>query len=238
MSIQLFRPLKMLTGKPIIFNEFCHYLDPEHKSYRPFIIFYDDKQDCYYYLKARDARKSDGSLKTIYNMDSPYFRGEVFIKGTNEKYSLLEKDSLIDCSQIFKIDRDYLEMIVDTNHITYKKTNQLKDQDINKILEGVATCMLQVPPYLSIIEVSPAEKCFPVADSLYLCPEKLTDTNYLYDRGWIFIKDGLKPQDFELTTEKLEYAKDFCRMFLNEYFPEEIENFENLQDISYSQGGQ
>ena len=54
--LQLWKPLLMLKDKNnlVIFDEIGLKI-PENKGFRPFVIFYDDKEDCYYYLRSRGA---------------------------------------------------------------------------------------------------------------------------------------------------------------------------------------
>ena len=64
--LELWKPLLILKNKnnPVVFdiagNKFSdepinNYIRPEVDNNHPFVISYDDKEDCYYYLKARGA---------------------------------------------------------------------------------------------------------------------------------------------------------------------------------------
>ena len=55
--LELWKPLLVLKDKnnPVLFNEIGFKYNNPNKNLRPFVIFYDDNDDCYYYLKARDA---------------------------------------------------------------------------------------------------------------------------------------------------------------------------------------
>ncbi len=231
-KVEEWKLIKVLNGTSILFNCFCHFMDPEHEQYIPLIFFYEDKENSYYYLKARKARYSDGSLIKSGSINKSDFDGEVLVNGTNEKLSLIENDLLIDCSQIYKIEVDYMESLIDINHIAYKRTNILSNDRINKIVEGLLWCIMQKHPYLSIIEVTPNKDYLPEANSLYLCKPKFKKTNEGYDMGYIFIKSGLVPSDFKITENKLNNAYIFCEMFLNRYCANRLEEFESIQGIN------
>ncbi len=228
-NLQVWKPIIIVNGKAIIFNEFCYYRDPEYKYLTPLIIHYDEQEDCYYYLKAREAISSNDSLKRIYNIGSATFKGEVYIKGTHINNTLLEKDSLIDCSQIFKIEASYLESLVDTNHILNQTSNILAQEHINKIIDGLKWCIMQKPLYLSIIEVFKGKNDLPEAESLYLCDKKWAHANELSHGDYYFIKKDKSPSDFKLTADKINNSLKIARIFITKFFPQELDKFNSIK---------
>jgi hypothetical protein len=162
----------MLKDKlnPVLFNEIgIKYATKwgQEKGFRPFIIFYDNKNDTYWYIKARGALNKN----TKYNKSEykKIEKAEILIKEADE--GLFKKESYIDCSQIFQIDADLLESLVDKESKLYSETSILNKDQQNLILNKINDCVNEEPPYLSILEV------YKMGDelkgvSIYLCPEK------------------------------------------------------------------
>ncbi len=253
--LPLWKPLLTLKNKnnPVIFTELedKYSTDAEIKKLgrtkvsdeHPFVIFYDDNEDCYYYLKARSFYYH--SNKTITKNEKPW---EVMVKRT-ENFGLFAMDSLVDCSQIFKCNRELLESLIDTNDDYYKNTDILNNHYINKIKEITLNCIMQVPPYLSIIEVKLNNNGETYAKSLYLCEEKINEIEEQIKEYPVDVNIDLdfyvSKKDSKYNEERLRYQNgiNFCEMFLNEYFPNLLEEFKNIQEINQDnsqnhQGGQ
>ena len=230
--LELWKPLKTLNDRrnPVIFNELGQaYLGD--KSLRPFIIFYDDHEDCYYYIKAR-------TLKQF----SKIQKGEIIIKQTISSEGLFTNDSLVDCSQIFKCERQLLESLIDTNDKLYKSTFILPDNDIKRILESINENIMEIPPYLSIVEVKMDDKNNTYGESLYLCNEKYLDVEQkIYDD--IYNGDDIhdltdlksnKNDKYSFQRSCYNTGINFCKLFLEEYFENEIDEFNSLQGLDKS----
>ena len=241
--LDLWKPIKTIKSKPIIFTETGMYYDQKNyfNNYRPFVIFYDDKEDCYWYLKARDAFDDFGNPKFNTNTLNNSYK-EVLIKSTHKKNSLFTKDSLVDCSQIFKIDASLLEKIIDYDDILYKQTQPLELENIEKILNKIADNIFEVPPYLSIVEVY-SDRSYYIenntfstmyGDSIYLHPSKYEYLKNQYFNGDIEIPKNKTIKDFEFNDSKLKEAIRFCEMFLKEYFPDKLQEFRKAQGIESS----
>lgn len=168
--LELWKPLLLLKNKnnPVLFNEIGFKYDNPNKNLRPFIIFYDDSEKCYYYLKARDAIITNQNHPK-YGQYKKKFKGELLIKPSLN--GLLTKDSYVDCSQIFKMQIQELESLIDKDSFIFKQTTQLSDFYIKEIKDMIKFCVMQIPPYLSIIEVKINENNGTYAKSLYLCDE-------------------------------------------------------------------
>jgi len=171
--LELFKPLKILKDSlnPVLFNEAAiAYPDNSSgfsKGLRPFVIFYDEKNDTYWYIKSRDAIATNKKYKYKYK-----FKGEILIKEANT--GLFEKESYVDCSQIFKIEANLLESLVDKEADLYEKTRVLNENQQKIILNKINKFVNEEPPYLSIIEVYKVGDKLK-ANSLYLCPKKFKD---------------------------------------------------------------
>ena len=234
--LELWKPLKTLNDRnnPVIFNELGQGYFGD-KSLRPFIIFYDDKEDCYYYIKAR-------TLKQF----SKIQKGEIIIKQTISSEGLFTNDSLVDCSQIFKCERQLLESLIDTNDKLYKSTFILPDNDIKRILESINENIMEIPPYLSIVEVKLDNKDNTYGESLYLCDEKYLDVEQkiyddIYNGDDIHDLTDLKSNindKYSFQRNRYNTGINFCKMFLNEYFPNEIEEFIKIQDLQKSKSNE
>ena len=236
--LELWKPLLVLKDKnnPVIFDDLGFKYERD-KSLRPFIIFYDDKQDCYYYLKARNAEYQD--FKTKQTKLKKQFKGEIFVSQSD--FGLLSKDSYVDCSQIFKCNRELLESLIDVEDELFKITNELFDFDKSEIKDKIKECIFEIPPYLSIIEVKMDNQGNTYGESLYLCDEKLDYYNEELD-FYVEIASNFKLKQF--LSNKSNYSSwsnnrfnngiEFCKMFLNEYFPNEIDNFAKVQELNNS----
>ncbi len=231
--LELWKPIKPLNDKsrPLIFNELGQSYGG-NKSYRPFIIFYDDIDDSYYYIKAQDKFYKDGRVKQIR-------KGEIEIKQTISSEGLFTKDSYVDCSQIFKCDRELLESLVDKEDKLYLSTFKLPENDIMRLKETILDCIFAVPPYLSIVEVKLDELNQTFGESLYLCDEKFDEvlnkihSDYYDDDNIHDINDLVSSKDAKFSFQRARFNNgiNFCEMFLNEYFPNLLEEFKNVQEL-------
>jgi len=219
--LELFKPLMMLKDKmnPVLFDEIgIPYTNKwgKEKGFRPFVIFYDNKNDVYWYIKARDALNRD--LKYNKNKYKTEEKGEILIKEADE--GLFKKESYIDCSQIFQIDAELLESIVDKERILYKQTSILSKDDQDIILNKINECFNEKPPYLSIIEVYKMGDELK-ANSLYLCQEKYENlTDLSESQKWTSLMCDLlyKAKTDEYDDKWIE-ANDFKKKFQEKYFP-------------------
>lgn len=231
--LQLWKPLKTLNDRhnPVIFNELGQgYFG--NKSLKPFLIFYDNNEDCYYYAKAR-------TLKQF----SKIQKGEIIIRQTISSEGLFTNDSLVDCSQIFKCDRQLLESLIDINDKLYNSTFILPDNDIKRILESIIENIMEVPPYLSIVELKIDDKGNTYGESLYLCDEKYLEVEQkiyedIYNGDDIHdltdFKSNIKDK-YSFQKSRYYVGINFCKMFLNEYFPKELNKFIEIQNLENDQ---
>ena len=214
-KLELFKPFMELNNKsnPIIFNELGFDLEfkGKTKGIRPIIIFYDKKNDNYWYIKSRDALNKK-------NTNKKKFKGEILIEKSN--IGLFKKDSYIDCSQIFKIDAYLLESLVNKNHKMHNQTSVLEKNQQELILNKINNYLNQEPPYLSIVEVY-KEKDKIKGSSLYLCPEKY---NFLEEsqKESIEYKNRLYEAKSNKDSDKYLEAIEFKENFQEEYFPSQF----------------
>lgn len=235
--IKLWTPLEVLREekKSIIFDEACNRYNPEIKSFRPFVIFYNEKENSYYYLRARRAYGKDKNTK------KPYLKRknseEVTIKPIKGS-KILYKDSYVDCSQIFKMDKESLESILDP--ICFEKQNQqtIANEDIQKIKNKLKECIMQVPPNLSIIEVSLDKQTNQTkAKSLYLCNDKvdwlIDENDYGLGQHPIEFFNKFKSDKNGSEDERNRFIDGayICLQIINEYFPECYNRFWKDQEL-------
>ncbi len=215
-KLELFKPFMKLNNKsnPIIFDELGFRLERNRnpKGVRPFIIFYDKKNDNYWYVKSRGVANKNGS-------DNKQKKGEILIGKNN--IGLFEKNSYIDCSQIFKIDAYLLESLVDKNHETHNKTCILEKNEQELILNEINNCLNQEPPYLSIVEVY-KEKDEIKGSSLYLCSEKYKVLEKESKKETLEYKNRLYDAESNKDSDKYLEAIEFKINFQEEYFPNQI----------------
>ena len=214
-KLELFKPFMKLNNKfnPIIFNELGLALEfeGEPKGIRPIIIFYDKKNDNYWYIKSRDVNKN--------NKYKDKFKGEILIEKSDR--GLFIKDSYIDCSQIFKIDTDLLESLVNKNHEIHDETSILEKNQQELILNEINNCLNEKPPYLSIVEVY-KEKDKIKGSSLYLCPEKYKNLEEKSQKESTEYKNRLYEAKSNKDSDKYLEAIEFKENFQEEYFPSQF----------------
>ncbi len=221
-KLELFKPIMYLKDikNPIIFDELGLKYKEKYKDMRPIIIFYDEINKDYWYIKSRSTKNKNGKHR-------PEYKGEIIVGKSNE--GLFKNESYVDCSQIFKINADLLESLIDKNHNLYNETSVLNKNEQEIILNKINYYLNQQPPYLSIVEVD--KKGHKIeGNSLYLCPEK-----------WEKIEEEctMKEEDEKLRNKKInilmeskldeysdKYSKtmDFKKAFQEKYFP--IESLE------------
>ena len=138
--------------------------------------------------------------------------------------------------------RQELESLIDKDSPIFKQTTQLSDFYIKEIRDMIKFCVMQIPPYLSIVEVKINENNETYAKSLYLCDEKLDNMYEIYDSydelANEFNLDEFKssPSDYSSTSNiRYQNGIDFCKLFLNEYFSNEIEKFNQIQKSNNNQ---
>ena len=226
---------------PVIFDELGGIIS-NNKGLRPFVIFYDDKQDCYYYLRARDAYIRDKRTKELIRKKNYKYEVEVH---THSESKLFSKDSLIDCSQIFKCNRELLESLVDLESEYYTQTKILDQYYIEELKNNLKDAIFEIPPYLSIIEVKMDDKGNTYGESLYLCDEKLDlyiekdnigVIDFYYDYNDLDINNLISiKSNNAYTNQRFNNGINFCKLFLEEYFENEIDEFNKLQGLDKTQ---
>ena len=243
--LTLWMPLKIKENNnrfnTVIFDELGGII-PNNKGLRPFVIFYDDSQDCYYYLRARDAYIRDKRTKELIRKKNYKYEVEVH---THSESKLFSKDSLIDCSQIFKCNRELLESLVDLESEYYTQTKILDQYYIEELKNNLKDAIFEIPPYLSIIEVKVDDKGNTYGESLYLCDEKLDlyiekdnvgVIDFYYDYNDLDINNLISTKsDNAYTNQRFNNGINFCKLFLEEYFENEIDEFNKLQGLDKTQ---
>ena len=242
--LELWKPIKVKKDNdsnikgPVIFDVFGDVIP---KPYRPFIIFYDDQQDCYWYLRARSVlgRKKvvNQEAQTVETVSFERTQLDTEIKCKYSDEGLFREDSYVDTAQIFKCNREVLEELVKNDEL-YDETRNLNKLYKYQILEQLKDNIFEVPPYLSIVEIGVDKNNHTYGESLYL-NEDLMDREMPIDRdGSILISS---PEAFLSRNKKNSFEQErfmegiqFCEMFLKEYFPEELDEFRNLQDLKKS----
>ncbi|MGZ9428420.1 Mbov_0400 family ICE element protein [Mycoplasma sp. 1012] len=133
------------TMKPFFPEEsitFDRLEDDFHKH--PVIIFYNEWEEIYYYLKCRSSIKHKNFRHEL--------NGEYLIKKANN--GLLNHDSFIDTAQIYKIFEKDLFKVFDKNNLLYLDTKFLDLDDIKNIYFMLWDNLKQNPPYVSLSEIS------------------------------------------------------------------------------------
>ncbi|WP_025755710.1 Mbov_0400 family ICE element protein [Mycoplasmopsis cricetuli] len=123
----------------IIFDRFENQI-----PYSPIILFYDDYEEMYYYIKYRSAIDRKENLKEPIN-------NEVFV--SKSKKGLLTKDSYVDTSQIFRIPAKDLDDLLDKKDRLYLETEFLNKKDIVNIYESLLDNLKQEPPKVTVSTV-------------------------------------------------------------------------------------
>ena len=124
---------------------------------------------------------------------------------------------------------------------TYIETRILPDFYISEILDKIKEQIFEVPPNLSIVEVQLDNNNNTIGKSLYINETKLN--NYANDfdeydeiNTNIFLEQLISTKSSYSSWSNKRYNNgiEFCKMFLNEYFPNEIDNFAKVQELNSS----
>lgn len=126
-------------------DNFVNYKNTK-KSLRPIIVFFGN-EDSYYYLKVRNQNNIAKNNQVRNILETEYALEK--IEGSN----LPENDVYIDCSQIFKIKKEALIDIIDTDCDDYINSKQMNIYDIINVLEKTYFFLNQFPPQVSITNV-------------------------------------------------------------------------------------
>ena len=195
-----------------------------NKEERIFIIFYDEKNYTYWYIKSQDAYWDEELTKPE--------KGEILIE---DSIGLAKKALYIDSSTIFVIDADLVESLVDKNLDEDNENYLLNKEQQELILNQMNGFFNQEVPYLSIVQV------FKIGDrlkgiSLYLCQEKYEYWDEILDNNAWETQEFLILGDAELPTDKnsnQNFTKFVFRTkFQKKYFPNEWKNiFE--EEVTY-----
>lgn len=226
--LKLWKPLQIIRTKkgPIVFDEIGRKYKHNDKEFRPFVIFYDSVFQKYWYVKSRDAvyeNKKTGEQENKFRFPEEYYVSHSVDGG------LFNKDSLVDCSQIFVMDKDELESLIDFNSKEFEDTPILLNFCIFDILDKIYKCIDNVPPNISILEVCIDKKTNQTkGNNLYLSETK--QKRILENKKVPITKKDLDEK--YLVNSKFENGIKFCLMFLKEYYPNEINNFLKKQNIN------
>ena len=120
----------------------------------------------------------------------------------------------------------------------------MRDIDIEDIKNLLFEAIFEIPPYLSIIEVKMDDKGNTYGESLYLCEQKINekfdlanllgvDFNEEYEQKLLDLKSN-KNDIRSRVKNRFNNGIEFCKMFLNEYFPNEIQDFAKVQELNSS----
>ena len=126
----------------------------------------------------------------------------------------------------------------------YLSTHKIGNYDKTNILDTLKECIFEVPPYLSIIEIKTDDKGNTYGESLYLCDEKIDYWEDFYSsvgadltvefEDYLKCLSSNKNSEFRQEKNRFNNGINFCKMFLNEYFPNEIDNFAKVQELNSS----
>ncbi len=221
--LELWKPLttKESINSLVTYNVFCLQ---DKTPCIPVIIFYDDNSNSYYYLKTRSATQIDKENKNV-NIVNKY-PSEVLITGDDPAYKpngIFIRDLYIDCAQIFKINKEYFESLVNKEEL-FDDNKSLDKYYIKNIKSKIKELLFTQPTYLSIIEVKYNNKTTTV-ESLYLCEE-------LYKRECTNIKEKVcEYKAFNNDTfDKQSNVFNFATMFLKQFFTNDLQRFNKLNN--------
>ncbi|MBG0730751.1 Mbov_0400 family ICE element protein [Mycoplasma sp. 'Moose RK'] len=158
----------------------------------PVVVFYDSNTDLYYYVKARSKYKKNGEIRKK-------LKGEIEIPKVNKPKTLFRKDSYLDCSQIFYIDKDDLEKFLKKNQTKIWDTQELDYYYVNKIFNTINSFLNQRPPFVVLTQVDYDEKI-----------QKAT-SKVLYASDWHLKKDynnSSKSPEIKFKKEGLQKERD------------------------------
>ncbi|UWD34488.1 Mbov_0400 family ICE element protein [Mesomycoplasma molare] len=181
-KIDKFKPFFTENEKLITFDRFENTI-----SHRPVVIFYDCYRDSYFYLKLRTATISKPNGIGL-KKKTP---GEVLIKKSTQKGSLLKNDSYIDTTQLFQIKAQELESIVNTKNVLYLNTYYFQWDIVRTILLEVEKNLSYEPPKVSLVNVEKEGENFK-GTTLY-CHKDL----WFYDKSKLDISEQTKIEFLE-----------------------------------------
>ncbi len=247
------KPIVSFSNKdnPILFSELGEAYDDEEEDVYTglkglitkqhiIIIFFENESMSYYYLRVRNVeRLSKDANGRITRKTRNTYQGEVWIKETTDG-GLYDYDSLVDCSNIYKCKKELLESLIDTNSQYFKDTDELIEFDINNILTRLKENIMQKPPYLSIIETKLDKNNKTYGDSLFLSQTKIYELDaicgllrvdmspYAQERCRVLNSSNIKLVPSSIT--RYNTGMNFCKVFLNKYFPEDLKSFDKIQN--------
>lgn len=153
----------------IIHSEYGSAYWSDEGLYFPLILFYNEPDNCYYYLKIRTARykkhlfsSQPSEILVKNNPDGFLGKGKYFYN--SELYA--------NCSQLYKINADYLISLLNWECEASKVIIQLEQETMHQIIERLWKCLEQDPPYFSWDKIVRNSNGKPVSRSLYLCDQK------------------------------------------------------------------
>lgn len=178
---------------PTSFNDSLIFTSLEEPvDAHPVVVFYDSNTDLYYYVKARSKYKKNGKIKKK-------LKGEIEIPKANKPKTLFRKDSYLNCSQIFYIDKDDLDKFLKKNRTKIWNTQELDYSYAKKIFDTIGSFLNQKPPFIVLTQVDYDEKI-----------EK-TIPKILYASDWHLKKDynnSSKSLEIKLKKESLQKERD------------------------------
>ncbi|WP_337898431.1 Mbov_0400 family ICE element protein [Mesomycoplasma ovipneumoniae] len=168
------------------------------------IIFYDIEQNYYYYIKARDARLNDWSLKKRID-------GEVLISKSNKPNTLFTKDFYLDCSQIFYIHDSQLEELTKKYQETeILDSKELEFDQVKKMFDYICECLTFEQPFIVISKVSYDSKTRKTNSEVEYASDWHLEHDY--DRARKQTKKPQKIKEFEELKDKLKKDKDIVKL--------------------------
>ncbi len=133
---------------PTSFNDSLIFTSLEEAiEAHPVVIFYDSNTDLYYYVKARSKHKKNGEIRKK-------LKSEIEILKSNKPKTLFRKDSYLDCSQIFYIDKEDLEEFLKKNQTKIWDTQELDYYYANKIFNTINSFLNEKPPFIVLTHVN------------------------------------------------------------------------------------
>ncbi|MHA0297324.1 Mbov_0400 family ICE element protein [Mesomycoplasma ovipneumoniae] len=196
-----FIPFKL--KRTLVFDSLGQRIDS-----RPVIIFHDNEDNYYYYIKARDARLTDWRLKK--RMD-----GEVLISKSNKSNTLFTKDFYLDYSQIFYIHGSQLEELTKK----YPETEILDSKELDlyqveKIFNKIHDCVTSESPFIVISKVSYDSKTRKTKSEVEYASDWHLNHHYYY---------ATKKTDKTRKIKELEELKDKLKKDKDIVKPENLE---------------
>lgn len=170
-----------------------------------FLVFYVNNNKCY--LTKIKETIPDGKLREWKNKKSKFDALITFLEPTYDNFY-----HFVDCSQIFVMNKNDLQIMVDFNYDFNKKTHNLSDYYKSEILDGIKNCIFDKEPYFSILELKFDKNKNLEVKNKYICSKK-TKNKKIFGEN---------------------YGIRFCDKILNNFFPLEIKYFNkkiNLKEL-------